>query len=178
MDADFTNIFREVTELIIHATDTVTNKDIGAVEINNLQVELGHDGIGYHYIIRRDGRLQRGRPPNNNGEHAATNGHDQYSIRLALVGGINVSAGENNATDYRSAQAFTREQFTTLEKFCNSFYRKYPGGQVFGHNDVDASEFDPYFDVQDYVESIFRKTNKTIEPLLKGPLTPTEINKS
>jgi len=178
LDAEFTNIFRQVTELVIHATDTVTNKDIGAVEINNLQIELGHDGIGYHYVIRRDGRLQRGRPPNNIGDHATTNGHDQYSIGIALVGGINVSAGENNATDYRSSQAFTREQFTTLEKFCNSFYRKYPGGQVFGHNDIDVSEFDPYFDVQDYVESIFRKTNKTIEPLSTGPLTPTEINKS
>ena len=41
---------------MIHATETATDKDIGAIEINNIQ--LGHDGIGYHYVIRRDGRLQ------------------------------------------------------------------------------------------------------------------------
>ena len=176
LDAEFQNIFREITEVVIHATETYTNKDIGSVEINNLQIELGHEGIGYHYVIRRDGRLQRGRPVNRIGDHATINGHDIYSIGIAMVGGLNVSSGENNATDYRSSQSFTREQFTTLEKFVNSFYRRFPGGQVFGHNDIDAQELDPYFDVQDYVESVFRKTNKTIEPLNKGPLTPAEIN--
>jgi N-acetylmuramoyl-L-alanine amidase len=175
LDAEFQNIFRDITEVVIHATETYTNKDIGSVEINNLQVELGHEGIGYHYVIRRDGRLQRGRPVNRIGEHASTNGHDTYSIGIAMVGGLNVSSGENNATDYRSSQSFTREQFTTLEKFVNSFYRRYPGGQVFGHNDIDAQEFDPYFDVQDYVESVFRKKNTTLEPLNRGPLSPSEI---
>ncbi len=175
LDAEFQNIFRDITEVVIHATETYTNKDLGAVEINNLQIELGHEGIGYHYVIRRDGRLQRGRPVNRIGEHAAINGHDTYSIGIAMVGGLNVSSGENNATDYRSAQSFTREQFTTLEKFVNSFYRRYPGGQVFGHNDIDAQEFDPYFDVQDYVESVFRKKNTTLEPLNRGPLSPAEI---
>jgi N-acetylmuramoyl-L-alanine amidase len=175
LDAEFQNIYRDITEIVIHATETYTNKDLGAVEINNLQVELGHEGIGYHYVIRRDGRLQRGRPVNRIGEHAATNGHDIYSIGVAMVGGLNVSSGENNATDYRSAQSFTREQFTTLEKFVNSYYRRYPGGQVFGHNDIDAQELDPYFDVQDYVESVFRKKNTTLEPLNRGPLSPAEI---
>ena len=175
LDAEFQNIFRDITEVVIHATETYTNKDIGSVEINNLQSELGHDGIGYHYVIRRDGRLQRGRPVNRIGEHASTNGHDTYSIGIAMVGGLNVSSGENNATDYRSSQSFTREQFTTLEKFVNSFYRRFPGGQVFGHNDIDAQEFDPYFDVQDYVESVFRKKNTTLEPLNRGPLSPAEI---
>jgi len=175
LDAEFQNIFRDITEVVIHATETYTNKDLGAVEINNLQIELGHEGIGYHYVIRRDGRLQRGRPVNRIGEHAAINGHDTYSIGIAMVGGLNVSSGENNATDYRSSQSFTREQFTTLEKFVNSFYRRYPGGQVFGHNDIDAQEFDPYFDVQDYVESVFRKKNTTLEPLNRGPLSPAEI---
>ena len=175
LDTEFQNIFRDITEVVIHATETYTNKDLGAVEINNLQVELGHEGIGYHYVIRRDGRLQRGRPVNRIGEHASTNGHDTYSIGIAMVGGLNVSSGENNATDYRSAQSFTREQFTTLEKFVNSYYRRFPGGQVFGHNDIDAQEFDPYFDVQDYVESVFRKKNTTLEPLNRGPLSPAEI---
>ena len=176
LDAEMQKIYRPITEVVVHATETFTNKDIGSIEINNMQIELGHDGIGYHYVIRRDGRLQRGRPVNNVGEHASTNGHDTFSIGIALVGGLNVSSGENNATDYRSSQSFTREQFTTLEKFVKSFYRRFPGGQVFGHNDIDETEFDPYFDVPDYVESVFRKRNKTIDPLTKGPLAEAEIN--
>lgn len=177
LDAEFTNVNRDVTEVVVHATDTHTNKDIGSIEINNVQIDLGHDGIGYHYVIRRDGRLQRGRPVNVQGDHAPVNGHDKFSIGIALVGGINVSTGEDNPTDYRSSQAFTREQFTTLEKFLNGYYRRFPGGQVFGHNDLDVNEIDPYFDVVDYVESVFRKQNRTDDPLNTSPLSPSEMNK-
>ena len=49
-------------------------------------------------------------------------------------------------------------------------------GQVFGHNDIDIAEQDPYFDVIDYIESIFRKTNVTTDPSSNPPLSPTEIN--
>jgi len=174
LDTEFTNVKRDVTEVVIHASDTHTNKDIGSIEINNMQIEMEHDGIGYHYVIRRDGRLQRGRPVNTEGDHASS--HNKYSIGIVLVGGINVSTGEDNPTDYRSSQAFTREQFTTLEKFLRGFYRRFPGGQVFGHNDIDASESDPYFDVVDYVESVFRKQNQTTDPLNSLPLSPSEMN--
>lgn len=176
LDAEFAGIKRDVTEVVVHATETYTNKNIGAIEINNIHNALGHDGIGYHYVIRRDGRLQRGRPINRKGEHAVVNGHDEYSIGLVLVGGLNVASGDDNPTDYRSSQSFTREQFTTLEKFLRSFYRKYPGGQVFGHNNIDESELDPYFDVVDYVESVFRKSNITTDPANSSPLSPAEIN--
>lgn len=176
LDAEFSSIKRDITEVVVHATETYTNKDIGSIEINNIQIDLGHDGIGYHYVIRRDGRLQRGRPVNRAGEHAIVNGHDKYSIGLVMVGGINVSSGDDNPTDYKSSQSFTREQYTTLEKFLTSFYRKYPGGQVFGHNDVDENELDPYFDVVDYIESVFRKQNTLDDASANGPLSPSEIN--
>jgi N-acetylmuramoyl-L-alanine amidase len=176
LDAEFSSVKRDITEVVVHATETYTNKNIGAIEINNIHNALGHDGIGYHYVIRRDGRLQRGRPINRKGEHAVVNDHDKYSIGLVMVGGINVASGDDNPTDYRSSQSFTREQFTTLEKFLRSFYRKYSGGQVFGHNDIDEVELDPYFDVVDYVESVFRKSNITTDPANSSPLSPAEIN--
>jgi N-acetylmuramoyl-L-alanine amidase len=175
LETEFTLIRREITEVVLHATDTFTNKNIGSVEINEIHNQLGHDGIGYHYIIRRDGRLQRGRPPNKVGEHTSTNNHNTRSLGVALVGGINASSGVKNPSELRSAQSFTREQFTTLEKFLSIYYQKYPGGQVFGHNDLDISEFDPYFDVPDYVEAVFRKKNITTDPLNTEPLKSSEI---
>jgi len=175
LETEFTLIRREITEVVLHATDTFTNKNVGSVEINEIHNQLGHDGIGYHYIIRRDGRLQRGRPPNKVGEHTSTNNHNTRSLGVALVGGINASSGVKNPSELRSAQSFTREQFTTLEKFLSIYYQKYPGGQVFGHNDLDISEFDPYFDVPDYVEAVFRKKNVTTDPLNTEPLKSSEI---
>ena len=174
LDAEFSTVRRDVTEVIIHATETYSNKNIGSPEINDIHNKLGHDGIGFHYVIRRDGSLQRGRPVNRKGEHAPVNDHDNFSIGIVMVGGLAAASGQENPS--RSPHSFTRAQFTTLEQFLESFYRKFPGGQVFGHNDVDISELDPYFDVPDYVESIFRKTNKTTDPLNTGPLKPSEIS--
>jgi len=174
LDAEFSTVRRDVTEVIVHATETYSNKNIGSPEINDIHNKLGHDGIGFHYVIRRDGSLQRGRPVNRKGEHAPVNDHNDFSIGIVMVGGLAAASGQENPS--RSPHSFTRAQFTTLEQFLESFYRKFPGGQVFGHNDVDIAELDPYFDVPDYVESIFRKTNKTTDPLNTGPLKPSEIS--
>ena len=174
LDFELASITREISEVVIHASETVNNKNIGSIEINNIHNELGHDGIAFHYVIRRDGRLQRGRPVDQNGEHSPVNGHNVYSIGIVMVGGLLASAGSINPLENKSSASFTQPQFDTLEKFLASFYRKFPGGQVFGHSDVDTNEEDPYFDVEDYIESIFNKKNssKGSEP----PLSPTEIN--
>ena len=170
-------ISREISEVVIHATETTTDKDIGAIEINNIQSKLGHDGIGYHYVIRRDGRLQRGRPVDKVGDHTSVNNHDNFSIGIVLVGGINVATGEVEPLANRSASSFTREQYTTLERFLTAFYSRYPGGNVFGHNDLDVDEIDPYFDVQDYIEKVFRKTtNQITDPLSESPVDPTDTS--
>lgn len=167
-------ISRPITEIVIHATETATDKDIGAIEINNIQSKLGHDGIGYHYVIRRDGRLQRGRPADRVGDHTSVNNHNNFSLGIVLVGGINVATGDTDALANRSASSFTREQYTTLERFCQAFYDKYPGGNVFGHNDLDILELDPYFNVLEYTETVFRKQlNGITDPLVEGPVDPT-----
>lgn len=160
LEAEINSIERVVNQVIVHATETTTDKNIGAIEINNINNELGFDGIAYHYVIRRDGRLQRGRPVNKKGEHVVDATIEKESIGIVLVGGLNCSSGDPNPTSFRSSQSFTISQYDTLEKFLTAFYRKYPGGKVFGHNDIDPTETDPYFDVQDYVESLFRKTNE------------------
>ena len=91
-----------------------------------------------------------------------------------LVGGINVATGDTDALGNRSSSAFTREQYTTLERFCQAFYSRYPGGNIFGHNDLDVEETDPYFDVQEYTETVFRKQlNGITDPLNEGPVDPT-----
>ena len=173
--AEFSNITRGVTEVVIHATESFTNANYGAIEINNFHNKLGHDGIAYHYVIQRDGRLQRGRPVNRVGEHAPINNHNSFSIGVVLVGGLNTASTDETLELATTSKNFTREQYTTLEKFLQSFYNVYPGGQVFGHNDIDLEEDDPFFDVSDYIFSLFRKANKTRDTFTTPPLTPQGI---
>jgi len=175
LQADINSISRQVTEVIVHWTDTYTNKNIGAEEINAIHIDLGLSGIGYHYVIRRDGSLQRGRPVNKQGEHTSANGHDEYSIGLVFVGGINAPSGTAFPGSYRGVSSLTLAQMNTFNAFCAAFYARYPGGQILGHNDVDVLEEDPGFDVRDYVDDLFNKKSLFEDPSARGPFSPSEL---
>ena len=175
LEAEFKSINRDITEVIVHWTDTYTNKNIGSEEIDQIHVDLGLDGIGYHYVIRRDGSLQRGRPVGQLGIHANANDHDQYSIGLVFVGGLNCASGTEDPESFRSASSLTRSQMTTFEEFCRAFYLRYPGGQVLGHNDIDELEEDPGFDVIDYVKDLFNKESLFTNPSNQKPYSSKEL---
>ena len=80
--------------------------DIGATEIKKWHVDdNGWDDIGYHYIIKRGGLVEVGRPEGFQGAHAPA--ANSKSIGICLVGGMADDGGaENN---------FTMEQFLSLK---------------------------------------------------------------
>lgn len=178
LQAEFRNIKREVTELVVHWTETPTNKNIGSEELNDLHISFGLDGLGYHYVIRRDGTLQRGRPVNIVGQHAPTNNHDQRSIGIVFVGGINAPSGTPNLDSFISAQSLTRSQLNTFDHICRAFYAVFPGGQIVGHSEIDEDEFDPGFSVTEYVNIHFGKISKFKTPFTQQPFTVDEILKN
>ena len=175
LGAEIKNIIRDVNEVIIHATETYTNSNIGCEEVHVLHNENGFDGIQYHYVIRRDGRLQRGRPADKSSDASSVNSHNIRCLDIALVGGLNCPSGTENPTEYRSAQSFTRVQMATLEAFLEAFYRRYPGGQVMGHNDISSLDADPYFDVVEYVNTLFRKQNVYTDTLTETAYTSSTL---
>ena len=151
---------REITEFIAHWSATYTNQDIGAEEIHSWHVDKGWKGIGYHYVIRRDGRLQRGRPINSTGAHSGAYNHNNYSIGICFIGGFNCPSGTPNPERYVSEDSLTEAQMKTFDMFVASFYDVFPSGQAWGHNDTsDAGKPDPGFDVQEYVFNKFGKKN-------------------
>lgn len=173
--ADIKNVKREVTEVVVHWTETHTNKNIGSEEINKYHRDARLDGIGYHYVIRRDGSLQRGRPVSLVGQHAPINSHNLRSIGIVFVGGINVPSGTPNSENFLSAQSLTRSQINTFDHFCRSIYSIFPGAQIVGHSNIDDDEFDPGFDVTSYVRANFGKKSKFTDPLTQAPFTLVEL---
>ena len=169
---------REINNVVIHATETFTNKNIGAEEIDSIQKILdggkqGKEYIGYHYVIRRDGRLQRGIPLTKKGNHTETGNYNETSIGIAMVGGILSPATEGSWQT--SSASFTREQYNTLEQFLGVFYHHVAGGEVFGHNDINPEELDPYFDVQEYILSLFGKVSESFVESPESEQTPIFI---
>ena len=176
LEAELKNVTREITEVVVHWTETPTNKNIGSEELNEIHLKSGLKGIGYHYVIRRDGSIQRGRPVNIEGDHALVNDHNKRSIGIVFVGGINVPSGTPNLENFVSVQSLTRSQFNSFDHFCRAFYSRFSGGQIIGHNDIDTNEEDPGFNVREYVLANFGKESKFTNPLKQSPFTIDEIN--
>lgn len=110
--------------IVIHCAATKPQMDIGATEIRRWHKDKGWADIGYHWVIRRDGTLERGRPESDVGAHEPKRNAD--SVAICLVGGIN-DAGkpENN---------FTSAQFVTLYNLLKDILKRYPNAPVSGHN--------------------------------------------
>ncbi len=80
---------RDIRKIVIHCTDSSDSMDVGFKEINDWHRERGWkspSGIscGYHYIIRRDGTIEEGRPEEEIGAHVK--GHNSDSLGIVWVG--------------------------------------------------------------------------------------------
>lgn len=71
---------------VSHCAATKPDMDIGAAEITRWHKAKGYFTIGYHYVIRRNGKIENGRPIEQPGAHAQ--GHNAESIGICMAGGI------------------------------------------------------------------------------------------
>ena len=116
----------KLTQFIaIHCSATRASQNIGAKEIDAMHRQRGFSCIGYHYVIKRDGAIERGRPVNTVGAHVE--GYNSVSIGICMIGGLNAKGkGENN---------FTQSQFASLRDLVAELKKTYQVAKVQGHRD-------------------------------------------
>ena len=69
---------RIIKEIIVHCSATPEGKDFTVLDIKKWHLERGFSDIGYHYVIYRDGSINKGRDESKIGAHCT--GHNSYSI--------------------------------------------------------------------------------------------------
>lgn len=129
-----------IVRIVVHYSATYPEQDIGVSEIDRWHRDRGWSKIGYHYVIRRDGYVERGRPESEIGAHVL--GHNTGSIGICWVGGLDRASGSNVGVDNR-----TPEQKQALAKVLRDLTARYPGAEVVGHRDLAATQC-PGFDVK------------------------------
>jgi len=75
---------KAVTYIVVHGSATKDDQDIGVEEIRRSHRQKGWLDIGFHYVIRRDGTIEDGRPYDVPGAHAR--GYNDKSLGICLVG--------------------------------------------------------------------------------------------
>lgn len=76
---------RDVTDqIVIHHTGNPTDDDLSAESIHESHKAQGWSGIGYHFVIRKDGTIELGRPMDTIGAHAY--GENSHTIGIHVCG--------------------------------------------------------------------------------------------
>lgn len=131
---------RSISFIIIHCSAVMPWQRSSAADIDRWHKARGWSRIGYHYVVRRDGAIERGRPEDHVGAHCK--GHNAHSIGVCYEGGLDADA---RPTDTR-----TPEQKATLLSLLRSLKKSYPTALIVGHSTLSRTHC-PCFDaVKEY----------------------------
>lgn len=130
---------KDVKFLVVHCSDTEESKNISAIDIHKMHLNFGWDGIGYHKIINRSGRIENGRPEYWIGAHVQ--GKNKISLGVCLIGKTN----------------FTKKQYIALERVLRRWKILYPTANIVGHKDTgNTKKTCPNFDVKAWSKNRFK----------------------
>lgn len=116
--------------LVVHCAATKPSMDIGVKDIEKWHRAQGWVAVGYHFVIRRNGTVETGRPVDTVGAHAV--GVNGNSVGICLAGGID---DKGNPEDN-----FTAAQYVSLKELLVTLKKSYPTAKVIGHRDVPGTK--------------------------------------
>jgi N-acetylmuramoyl-L-alanine amidase len=126
---------KHIREIIVHCTATPEGRNVTAKDIDNWHRQRGWRCIGYHYVVRLDGRVEPGRGESETGAHCV--GHNSISIGVVYAGGLD---GKGQPADTR-----TEQQKVALRSLLTELKARYPQSEIHGHRDF-AAKACPCFD--------------------------------
>lgn len=120
---------RRITDqIVIHHTGNPSDDDLSAREIHRSHLNQGWAGIGYHYVIRKDGTIEIGRPHWTVGSHAY--GDNQHTLGIHFSG--NFEKGHPTSAQIESGALL-------LAKLGNDYGLTLNTKHVVGHRDLMAT---------------------------------------
>lgn len=128
----------KVTEIIVHCTATREGKDFTVADVDGWHKAKGWAGIGYHWLVYRDGTIHKGRDESRVGAHCVN--HNAHSIGVCYVGGL--ASDGKTPKDTR-----TQAQKAALLKLLKELRGRYPAAKIYGHRDF-AAKACPSFDAR------------------------------
>ena len=128
---------RTITLIIVHCSAVRPDQTSSAAQIDSWHRQRGFKlGIGYHYVVRRNGQTEAGRPEWLTGAHCVN--HNAHSIGVCYEGGLDIRG--------QPADTRTAEQRAALRTLLERLHRRYPRALIVGHHDLNAHKACPCFD--------------------------------
>ena len=134
----------DIKFLVVHCSATPPNQDIGVPELDRMHRLRGFLKIGYHYVIKRDGTVQKGRLDTEVGAHVEDWNH--CSLGICMVGGVDAALKpEANSTE---------AQYGSLTTLLGTLKGSYPAAVIQGHRDFpQVAKACPSFNVKHWLDT-------------------------
>ncbi|MBD5213337.1 MAG: N-acetylmuramoyl-L-alanine amidase [Bacteroidales bacterium] len=133
---------RRIDLIIVHCTATPAGRDVTAADVDRWHRQRGFRSIGYHYLVRLDGRVEQGRSDAEIGAHCS--GRNANSIGVCYAGGCD---SRMNPVDTRMP-----EQCRALRELLAELKARYPDAKICGHRDFAAKACPSFDATSEYAE--------------------------
>ena len=134
---------RDIREIHIHCTATKEGIDFNVKDIDRWHKENGWDECGYHYVIKLDGTIEKGRDINK--IPASIKGRNKHAVAIVYVGGLD--------KDGCPMDTRTNKQKVSMWLLVDRLRKRFGSIPVYGHNEF-ANKDCPCFDVKKEFEII------------------------
>ena len=123
---------RTITLIIIHCSAVRPDQTSSAARIDTMHRRDNHWklGIGYHYVIRRDGTIEPGRPEWLTGAHCKN--HNAHSLGVCYEGGLDIRG--------QPADTRTEAQKAAMRTLLEELHGRYPRAVIVGHHDLNPEK--------------------------------------
>ena len=123
---------RTISLIIIHCSAVKPDQTSSAAQIDTWHRRDNHwkYGIGYHYVIRRDGTIEPGRPEWMVGAHCVN--HNAHSIGICYEGGLDIRG--------QPADTRTEAQKAAMRRLLEELHERYPRAMILGHRDLNPAK--------------------------------------
>ena len=123
---------RVITLIVTHCSAVKPDQTSSAAQIDTWHRKDRHYkfGIGYHYVIRRDGTIEPGRPEWLTGAHCKN--HNAHSIGVCYEGGYDIRG--------QPADTRTEAQKASMRRLLEELHARYPRAVIVGHHDLNPQK--------------------------------------
>ena len=119
--------------IVIHCSATREGENVTAAHIDQWHRQRGFRKIGYHYVVRLDGTVERGRQTWEIGAHCSEAdesglSYNRHSIGICYIGGLDAGGkGKDTRTEEQK-----RALGSLIERLCKVYSIK----RIIGHRDA------------------------------------------
>ncbi len=136
--------------IVIHHAGMTRNEDMSLAAIHKLHLGNGWAGVGYHFIVHKNGAIDQARPIDRIGAHAYA--HNRYTVGICMTGNLDIGVP-------------TVEQTLSTENLvaalCHHYDIEPSMSTIFGHRDLCATSC-PGYNFYPRIPELVKNVNRAL----------------